>query len=106
MFKRLRPIHRPVTIDFEGQAITAEAGESLAAALLAAGITGFRRAGEDGSLRGPLCMIGNCFDCLVWIEGLGSRQACRERVRPGLKLRAHPGLPTAEDLLVPGELEA
>lgn len=98
MFKRLTPVTAPVTLEFEGQAITAQAGESLAAALLAAGVTRFRHAAEDGSQRGPLCMIGNCFECLVWIEGLGSRQACRERVREGLRLRAHPGLPTAQDL--------
>ncbi len=93
MFKRLSEPKAPVTFEFEGQPLKGEAGESIAAALLAAGIIDLRRSGEDDSPRGPYCMIGNCFECLVWIEGQGSRQACREPAREGLKLRRHPGRP-------------
>jgi D-hydroxyproline dehydrogenase subunit gamma len=96
MFRRSRDIRNTVSITFEGQRIKAEDGETVAAALFAAGITGFRNSPEDGSLRGPYCMIGNCFDCMVQIEGMGSRQACRERVREGLIIRRHPGLPEPE----------
>ena len=96
MFKRSTDIRNSVSITFEGQQIEAEDGESVAAALFAAGITGFRRTSEDGGLRGPYCMIGNCFDCMVDITGLGGRQACRERVRDGMEIRRHPGLPDLE----------
>ncbi|MCB2102204.1 MAG: (2Fe-2S)-binding protein [Rhodobacterales bacterium] len=97
MFKRLVDIGTPVTFDFEGRPLTAQAGDSLASALLANGVLDFRQAPEDGTVRGPHCMIGNCFECLVEVEGLGTRQACRERVRDGLKVRRHSGRP------VPGE---
>lgn len=93
MFRRSAAIRHPVVLHFEGAEIEAEAGETVAAALLAAGIRAFREAPEDGSARGPLCMIGNCFECLVEIEGLGSRQACRERVREGLRIARHSGRP-------------
>ena len=91
MFRRAGQIQYPVTISFEGQQIEAEDGETLAAALLAAGVSGFRQATEDDTKRGPYCMIGNCFECMVEIEDHGSRQACRERVRDGLVVRRHQG---------------
>ncbi|MCP5089272.1 MAG: (2Fe-2S)-binding protein [Rhodobacteraceae bacterium] len=92
MFRRGQEIANPVRFKFNGQTITSEDGDTIAAALLAAGVTHFRTAPEDASNRGPLCMIGNCFECLVDIKGKGSRQACRERVVEGMSVRSHPGL--------------
>lgn len=96
MFRRANGISDRVTIEFEGRTVEAEDGDTVAAALLASGIGAFRRSAEDGGLRGPYCLIGNCFECLVWIDGLGSRQACRERVREGLRVKRHPGKPAPE----------
>jgi len=97
MFKRATGIRTPVVITFESQSIEAEAGETIAAALLAAGVSAFRTSAEDGNHRGPYCMIGNCFDCMVQIKGVGGRQACRERVQAGLQINRHQGLPEPED---------
>lgn len=105
MFKRLVEPQSTATFEFEGQAVEAVAGESLAAALLNAGQLSFRCSGEDGSLRGPYCMIGNCFECLVWLEGQGSRQACREPAREGLKVRRHSGLPDPKEFASLGDEE-
>ena len=91
MFRRATTVKCPVTFEFCGEEITAEEGDTIAAALLAAGILDVRRSAEDGSVRGPFCMIGNCFECLVVVEGVGSRQACRERVKQGLRVRRHLG---------------
>ncbi len=91
MFRRVAEIDRPVMFEFEDRAITAQEGDTIAAALLAAGIVHFRYSAEDQSPRGPYCMIGNCFECLVAIDGMGSRQACRERVEEGMRVRAHCG---------------
>lgn len=96
MFRRANEIQNPVKVTFEGQAIEAEAGETVAAALFAAGITGFRNSAEDDGRRGPYCMIGNCFDCLVQIAGVGGRQACLERVQEGMVISRHPGLTEPE----------
>lgn len=92
MFRRATNPQNTVTITFDGQSIQAEEGETVAAALLSAGISVFRHAAEDDSRRGPYCMIGNCFECLIDVEGSGSRQACRERVHAGTTIRRHPGL--------------
>lgn len=52
-----------LSLSFEGTPLKARAGESIAAALLRAGITGIRHA-PDG-LRGPVCGMGVCFECRI-----------------------------------------
>jgi D-hydroxyproline dehydrogenase subunit gamma len=49
---------------------------TIAAGLLAAGVTHFRDAPLSGAPRGPFCMMGVCFDCLVIIDGIPNCQAC------------------------------
>ena len=83
---------RNVTLLVEGQRVTARDGESVAAALLAAGWTAFRTTSVTGALRGPHCMIGACFDCLVAIDGEPNRQACLVRVRDGMRIERQRGV--------------
>ena len=66
---------RTVTLDFEGAPIEAAAGDSVAAAVLAAGHRLTRITPVSGSARGPFCMMGVCFDCLMEIDGEANRQA-------------------------------
>lgn len=73
-----------IVITFDGQPIEAQAGDTVAAALLAAGIRDLRTTPVTGAPRGPLCMMGICFDCLVEIDGAGNQQACMHRVRDGM----------------------
>ncbi|TGV75218.1 (2Fe-2S)-binding protein, partial [Mesorhizobium sp. M2D.F.Ca.ET.145.01.1.1] len=68
MFRRLRTDDLSTTILFDGRAIQCRADDSVAAALLAAGIERFRTTPASGADRMPHCMIGNCFDCLVEID--------------------------------------
>lgn len=98
MFRRTEPAD--CTILWDGREIPARAGESLAAALLAAGITTFRETPVTGAARGPLCLMGACFDCLVVVEGVENVQACLTPVRPGLRAAPQRGvrsLPEVED---------
>lgn len=89
MFRRTEPTD--CTIQWEGRAIPARAGEPLAAALLAAGVTGFRTTPVSGAERGPLCLMGACFDCLVELDGRANVQACMVPVRDGLSARRQQG---------------
>jgi len=91
MFRRLRASEQEVTIDFEGQPIRAAAGESVAAALLAAGVAEFRLSAVSHAPRAPYCMIGNCFECLVEIDGQPDRQACLVSVADGMRVRRQMG---------------
>jgi len=80
-----------VTIEFEGRAISARQGDSVAAALLSAGQGVFRETPVSGAPRGPFCMMGICFDCLVEIDGLANIQACMTEVRAGMRIRRQRG---------------
>jgi predicted molibdopterin-dependent oxidoreductase YjgC len=92
MFQRLDAGATPgVRLDFEGRTVTAEPGDTVAAALLAAGIDRFRDTPVGGRPRAPYCMMGICFDCLVEIDGVPNRQACMVPVADGMKIRRQQG---------------
>ena len=91
-FTRLvAPPGNAVTIVFEDQPLQAWEGESVAAALLAAGHAVTRTTPVSGSARGPFCLMGTCFECLVEIDGQPNRQACAVQVREGLQVRRMDG---------------
>jgi len=91
MFQRLSEPLDPVSFDFEGETIIAEAGDTVAAALLAHGIGHTRRAVVSDTARAPHCLIGACFECLVEIDGRPNRQACLTPVRAGMRMRRQDG---------------
>ncbi len=80
-----------VRITVDGQALDVPAGASLAAALLAAGLTATRSTPVSGAPRAPYCMMGVCFDCLVEIDGRPNRQACLAPVQAGMRVRTQRG---------------
>jgi predicted molibdopterin-dependent oxidoreductase YjgC len=80
-----------VAFTFEGRPITATKGDTVASALLAAGETVFRSTPVSGADRGPFCMMGVCFDCLVEIDGVPNRQACMTPVSGGMNVRRQHG---------------
>ena len=92
MFRRLHDDARAiVTLDLDGEPIAAREGDTVAAAMLAAGAGHTRTTPVDGRPRLPYCMMGVCFDCLMEIDGTPNRQACMVRVRDGMKLRRQTG---------------
>jgi predicted molibdopterin-dependent oxidoreductase YjgC len=80
-----------VKLRFNGEALAARAGDTVAAALLAAGRFAFRQTPVTGGARGPFCMMGACFDCLVEIDGEPNRQACMTLVEDGMTVRPMTG---------------
>ena len=82
---------RVVRFTFDGREIEAREGDSVAAALLAAGISTCRTTPVSDAPRAPYCMMGVCFDCLVAIDGIGNRQACLVRVREGMAVAMQRG---------------
>ena len=91
MFRRIGPSGPPVALTVDGKPVAAAVGDSVAAAMLLADHLGFRQTAIDGSDRGPHCMIGTCFDCLVEIDGVPNRQACLTPVRDGMAVRRQLG---------------
>ncbi len=91
MFRRLDETGERLAFTFEGRPLEARAGDSVAAALLAAGIPDLRLTPVSGAPRGPWCMMGVCFDCLVEIDGVANRQACMTQVAAGMRIRRQNG---------------
>ena len=78
-----------VALTFDGAAVEAYTGESVAAALLAGGVRALRRTRNDDAPRGLFCAIGSCHDCLVRIDGSGPVRACLTPVRDGMTVTTH-----------------
>jgi predicted molibdopterin-dependent oxidoreductase YjgC len=91
MFRRIEKAAVSLRFEFEGRMIEAVSGESLAAALLAAGISPLRETPVSGAPRAPYCMMGVCFDCLVEVDGVPNRQACLMQVGDGMVVRRQRG---------------
>ena len=62
-----------------------------AGAALAAGIDHCRTTPVTGSPRAPYCLMGVCFECLVTVDGVGSRQGCLVPVREGMVIETQFG---------------
>jgi NADPH-dependent 2,4-dienoyl-CoA reductase/sulfur reductase-like enzyme len=72
---------------WNGVPLAAAAGETIAAALLAAGEPACRVT-RGGAARGPFCGMGVCHDCLVTVDGAPSR-ACLTLIAPGARVARH-----------------
>lgn len=94
MFSPIGSVDTALTIFLDDQPVPARAGESVAACLLRAGVGHFRKTPVSNAPRAPFCMIGHCFECLVEIEGLGSRQACLLQVADGMRIHRQQGAAT------------
>lgn len=91
MFKRLTDDDAAVALMIDGKPVRARSIDTVAAALLAAGFDRCRTTPVTGAPRLPYCLMGVCFDCLVTIDGVGSRQACLVLVREGMKVETQQG---------------
>ncbi|MBM3523482.1 MAG: FAD-dependent oxidoreductase, partial [Alphaproteobacteria bacterium] len=76
------PAAPTVAFTYDGREVTGYEGETIAAALSAAGILELRHA-TGGTRRGLWCGMGACFECLVTIDGQGSQRACLAKLRAG-----------------------
>jgi predicted molibdopterin-dependent oxidoreductase YjgC len=92
MFKRIEGLEpENVVIFIEGEKVMARSGDTVAAAMLAAGHTQTRTSAISDTKRGPFCMMGICFDCLVEINGVANRQACQTLVQNDMQVRIQKG---------------
>ncbi|WP_433297857.1 (2Fe-2S)-binding protein [Pseudonocardia sp. CA-142604] len=76
---------------FDDAELTAAPGQSIAAALIAAGRRSWRTTRVGGEPRGAFCGIGVCFDCLVMVNGRPNQRACLTEVQPGDRVELQEG---------------
>jgi len=96
MFKKLEQAEQQrrsatIAVTIDGQAVLCRAGDTVAAALFASGVTTCRNTAVSDTPRGPYCMMGVCYDCLVMIDGQANQQGCMTQVRHGMKIERQQG---------------
>jgi hypothetical protein len=79
------------TVRFGDRSVPFRDGQTVGAALVAAGIRSWRTTRVQGRPRGLFCGIGICFDCLISIDGTPNQRACLALARPGLQVTAQEG---------------
>ncbi len=75
---------RQVHLQVDGRPVAAFEGESVAAALLAAGVRTLRHSPKRHKPRGLYCGIGLCYECLVTVDGRAAVRACQTAVADGM----------------------
>ncbi len=87
MFERLADAtDGTVEIAVDGARVAVPAAGTVASALLGLGHDAFRETPTRRVARGPFCMMGVCFDCLVTIDGVANRQSCLVPIRAGMEV--------------------
>ncbi|WP_410786251.1 FAD-dependent oxidoreductase [Kribbella sp. C-35] len=91
-----------VDVTVDGQAVTAQAGQTVAAVLLANGRDTWRTTRVHDRPRGIFCGIGACQDCLITVNGLPDIRACQRTITPGDAITTQKGavLPTTSSTAV------
>jgi D-hydroxyproline dehydrogenase subunit gamma len=79
-----------ISIRIDGRDVPVTDGISVAAAVVAAGVTSFRRS-VTGQPRGPLCGMGICFECRATVDGVAQRRTCQLIVRDGMEIKTDGG---------------
>lgn len=82
------PRGKQVTIQVNGLPVTAFEGESVHAALTAAGIHPLRHT-LSGEARGAFCGMGLCYECLVTVNHIPDQRACMTVIQDGMEIQTH-----------------
>lgn len=82
---------RALRILANGQSVAAFEGETIAAAILAAGQRALRTTSHRGHARGLYCGIGVCFECVMTVDGRPNARACQTPVRAGMRVESQYG---------------
>jgi sarcosine oxidase, subunit alpha len=85
-----------VVIFFEGRPLVARRGESIAAALTAAGVEIFGRSFKYHRPRGLHCGRGHCPSCMMRVDGLPGVRTCVTEVREGQQIEREHAWPSAD----------
>lgn len=87
MFKIALPSNSErIPIFLDGEEIKVPKDLSVAAVLLISSNQGNRLAPNGGGPRSAYCMIGNCYECLVEIDGVSNQQGCLIEVKEGMRI--------------------
>jgi len=76
-----------VEIQVDGTRVLAEEGQTVAGALVAAGLWNFGYSFARRNPRGPFCGMGVCFECELTVDGEENVRACLRRVKQSMVIQ-------------------
>jgi aerobic-type carbon monoxide dehydrogenase small subunit (CoxS/CutS family) len=79
---------QPISFTFNGSTISCEAGQSIAAALIATDQRTLRTTRFGNEPRSIFCGIGICFDCVVVINGVANQRSCLIEAEDGMNVES------------------
>lgn len=80
------PERRDVTFRFDGKDMIGREGDTIAAALHAAGVRVLGHHFKSHRPRGFYCAIGNCSSCLMVVNGVPNVRVCVEPLQAGMEV--------------------
>lgn len=80
-----------ITFTYNDMPLEGYEGETIAAALHAAGVRVLSHSHEKHRPRGFFCAIGNCSSCLMEVDGEPNVRICVEMVKDGMAVRTQEG---------------
>lgn len=87
---------KQVTFSFDGKEMKGYEGESIAAALHAAGVMTHRYTAKRHKPRGVFCCIGRCTDCVMIVNGQPNVRTCITPLEEGIAVQTQYGVQTKE----------
>lgn len=88
----ITPAGSPVRLRYRGRTVTAQTGDTVASALMNAGLLACRTSGA-GDERGMFCGMGLCTECSMVVNNEPGRLACMTYVQDGMRLDLQPAAP-------------
>ena len=76
---------------FDGEEITGYEGDTIAAALHAAGVKVLGESLELHRPRGLYCAIGNCSSCMMVVDGVSNVKTCITELKEGMRVETQRG---------------
>lgn len=86
-----------VTFYYDGKEMEGYEGESIAAALMAAGVKVHRHTAKKNLPRGIFCAIGRCTDCVMVVDGELNVRTCITPLKEGMHVQTQEGLQAKEE---------
>lgn len=88
---------REVSFYLDGKPMSGREGESIAAALHAAGVMTHRYTAKQHKPRGIFCAIGRCTDCVMVVDGQPNVRTCITPLEEGMHVETQYGVQTREE---------
>lgn len=82
---------KAVTFTCNGETISGYEGETIAAALHAAGVKVLKHSIQNHRPRGFYCAIGNCSSCLMEVNGVPNVRICIEPLKADMIVKTQTG---------------